>query len=96
MDPRTAAHVLRQIAAHLELNGESTFKVRAYEQAATALLFALGPAQATTPTSGLAFIFLALWLIIAGVLLVRLRALPTVSAAVPTPESQAPSTPSTP
>jgi DNA polymerase (family 10) len=38
MDPRTAAHVLRQIAAHLELNGESTFKVRAYEQAATALL----------------------------------------------------------
>ncbi|MBW8769678.1 MAG: histidinol-phosphatase, partial [Gemmatimonadetes bacterium] len=38
MDPRTAAHVLRQIAAHLELHGESTFKVRAYEQAATALL----------------------------------------------------------
>jgi len=38
MDPRTAAHVLRQIAAHLELQGESTFKVRAYEQAATALL----------------------------------------------------------
>ena len=38
MDPRTAAHVLTQIAAHLELHGESTFKVRAYEQAATALL----------------------------------------------------------
>jgi DNA polymerase (family 10) len=38
MDPRTAAHVLAQIAAHLELRGESTFKSRAYEQAATALL----------------------------------------------------------
>ena len=38
MDPRTAAHVLGQIAAHLELRGESTFKTRAYEQAATALL----------------------------------------------------------
>jgi len=38
MDPRTASHVLRQIAAHLELNGESTFKVRAYEQAASALV----------------------------------------------------------
>lgn len=38
MDPRTAAHVLGQIAAHLELRGESTFKARAYEQAATALL----------------------------------------------------------
>jgi len=38
MDPRTAAHVLKQIAAHLELAGESTFKVRAYDQAATALL----------------------------------------------------------
>ena len=38
MDPRTAAHVLRQIAAHLELAGESTFKVRAYEQAAAALV----------------------------------------------------------
>jgi DNA polymerase (family 10) len=38
MDPRTAAHVLGQIAAHLELRGESTFKSRAYEQAATALL----------------------------------------------------------
>jgi DNA polymerase (family 10) len=38
MDPRTAAHVLGQIAAHLELRGESTFRSRAYEQAATALL----------------------------------------------------------
>jgi DNA polymerase (family 10) len=38
MDPRTAAHVLTQIAAHLELRGESTFKTRAYAQAATALL----------------------------------------------------------
>ena len=38
MDPRTAAHVLGQIAAHLELRGESTYKSRAYEQAATALL----------------------------------------------------------
>jgi hypothetical protein len=65
-------------------------------QAATALLFALGPAQATTPTSGLAFIFLALWLILAGALLVRLRALPQVAATSPTPESQAPSTPSAP
>src|SRR5688500_2124109 len=38
MDPRSAAHVLSQIAAHLELRGESTFKSRAYEQAASALL----------------------------------------------------------
>src|SRR5258705_1771621 len=38
MDSRTAAYVLGQIAAHLELRGESTFKSRAYEQAATALL----------------------------------------------------------
>ncbi|MEP6730642.1 MAG: DNA polymerase/3'-5' exonuclease PolX [bacterium] len=34
MDPRTAAHVLAQIAAFLELRGESKFKARAYEQAA--------------------------------------------------------------
>ena len=65
-------------------------------QAATALLFALGPAQATTPTSGLAFIFLALWLIIAGVLLVRLRALPTMSDAAPSPAPETPSTSSAP
>jgi DNA polymerase (family 10) len=38
MDPRTAAHVLTQIAASLELRGESRFKIRAYEQAARALL----------------------------------------------------------
>jgi DNA polymerase (family 10) len=38
MDPRTAAHVLGQIAAHLELRGESRFKSRAYEQAAAALV----------------------------------------------------------
>ena len=38
MDPRSAAHVLSQIAQHLELRGESAFKSRAYEQAATALL----------------------------------------------------------
>jgi DNA polymerase (family 10) len=37
MDPRTAAHVLEQIAAHLELQGESSFRSRAYEQAAAAL-----------------------------------------------------------
>jgi DNA polymerase (family 10) len=38
MDPRTAAHVLSQIAAYLELRGESRFKIRAYEQAARALM----------------------------------------------------------
>jgi DNA polymerase (family 10) len=38
MDPRTAAHVLSQIAASLELRGERRFKSRAYEQAARALL----------------------------------------------------------
>jgi DNA polymerase (family 10) len=38
MDPRSAAHVLGQIAAHLELRGESRFKIRAYEQAAAALV----------------------------------------------------------
>jgi DNA polymerase (family X) len=38
MDPRSAAHILTQIAQHLELRGESAFKSRAYEQAATALL----------------------------------------------------------
>ena len=34
MDPRTVAHALTRIAAFLELRGESTFKCRAYEQAA--------------------------------------------------------------
>jgi DNA polymerase (family 10) len=38
MDSRTASNVLTQIAAHLELRGESRFKSRAYEQAADALL----------------------------------------------------------
>jgi DNA polymerase (family 10) len=38
MDPRTAAHVLTQIAAYLELRRESRFKARAYEQAARAVL----------------------------------------------------------
>ena len=38
MDPRTAAYVLTQIAAHLDLRGEQRFKSRAYEQAARALL----------------------------------------------------------
>ncbi len=37
MDPRTAASVLKQIAAFLELRGESQFKSRAYEQAARAV-----------------------------------------------------------
>ena len=38
MDPRTAAHTLTRIAAFLELRGESSFKCRAYEQAARALI----------------------------------------------------------
>ncbi|MEX2179000.1 MAG: DNA polymerase/3'-5' exonuclease PolX [Gemmatimonadaceae bacterium] len=37
MDSRTAAHVLAQIAALLELRGENPFKVRAYQAAARAL-----------------------------------------------------------
>jgi DNA polymerase (family 10) len=37
MDPRTASHVLAQIAAYLELRGESRYKSRAYEQAARAV-----------------------------------------------------------
>jgi DNA polymerase (family X) len=37
MDPRTAAHVLSQIAAFLELHGENRFKSRAYLLAARAL-----------------------------------------------------------
>lgn len=41
MDSRTAAHVLSQIAAHLELRGENRFKSRAYETAAREIL-ALG------------------------------------------------------
>ena len=38
MDSRTAAHVLSQIAALLELRGEGRFKTRAYETAAKAVL----------------------------------------------------------
>jgi DNA polymerase (family 10) len=38
MDSRTAAHVLSQIAAYLELKGENTFKCRAYSGAARGLL----------------------------------------------------------
>ncbi|MFL5582361.1 MAG: DNA polymerase/3'-5' exonuclease PolX [Gemmatimonadaceae bacterium] len=38
MDPRTASHVLAQIAALLELHGENRFKSRAYEQAARAVV----------------------------------------------------------
>jgi DNA polymerase (family X) len=38
VDPRTAAHVLTQLAAYLELRGESRFKSKAYTQAARALV----------------------------------------------------------
>jgi len=38
MHPRTAAHVLSQIAAYLELHGENPFKIKAYETAAKGLL----------------------------------------------------------
>ncbi len=38
MDPRTAAHVLTQISAFLQLRGDSPYKARAYEQAARAVL----------------------------------------------------------
>jgi DNA polymerase (family 10) len=37
MDPRSAAHVLSQIAAYLQLRGQARFRIRAYEQAADAL-----------------------------------------------------------
>jgi DNA polymerase (family X) len=37
MDPRSAAHVLAQIASFLELRGDSKFKIRAYEQAGRAV-----------------------------------------------------------
>ncbi|MBA3890326.1 MAG: PHP domain-containing protein [Gemmatimonadaceae bacterium] len=37
MDSRTAAHVLAQIAAYLELRGENRFKTGAYEKAARAV-----------------------------------------------------------
>lgn len=38
MDSRTAAHVLSQISAYLELRGENQFKARAYETAAKGIL----------------------------------------------------------
>src|SRR5262249_14369707 len=38
MDSRTAAHVLRRIAAYLELKGENPYKTRAYLGAAKGLL----------------------------------------------------------
>jgi DNA polymerase (family 10) len=38
VDSRTAAHVLTQIAAYLELRGENRFKARAYETAAKGIL----------------------------------------------------------
>ena len=38
MDSRTAAHVLSQIAAYLELLGENPFKSKAYQSAASAIL----------------------------------------------------------
>ena len=38
MDSRTAAHVLRRIAAYLELKGENRFKTQAYLGAAKGLL----------------------------------------------------------
>ena len=38
MDPRTAAHILSQIGAFLELRGENRFKSRAYASAARAVL----------------------------------------------------------
>lgn len=62
-------------------------------QATTAIFFAFGPTQATTPTAGLAFIALALWLLVAGVFLVRLRALPTIAAPASTTPSATSTTP---
>ena len=53
-------------------------------QATTAVFFAFVPTQATTPTAGLAFIALALWLLVAGVFLVRMPAIPTVATQAPT------------
>src|SRR5690242_5345699 len=38
VDSRTAAHVLSQIAAYLELRGENRFKARAYQRAASGIL----------------------------------------------------------
>src|SRR5262245_36817408 len=38
MDSRSAAHVLSQIAAYLELAGENPYKIRAYRTAARSIL----------------------------------------------------------
>lgn len=54
-------------------------------EGATAFFFALAPAQATTPTSGLAYFGLAVWLLIAGVLLLNVRT-PQASSPVEVPE----------
>src|SRR5438132_9409342 len=48
MDSRSAAHVLSQIAAFLELAGENRFKSRAYQMAARSLL-ALGSDDLAPP-----------------------------------------------
>jgi hypothetical protein len=53
-------------------------------QGTTAVFFAFGPTQATTPTAGLALISLALWLVIAGIVLVRLHTIPTTVTAAST------------
>jgi hypothetical protein len=53
--------------------------------ATTALLFALAPSQATTPTAGLTMVALALWLAVVGVFLTRLRVIPTQTPAPATP-----------
>lgn len=57
MDSRTAAHILSQIAAYLELRGENSFKCRAYSGAAKALLTTgiddLGPTLRSGELSGL-------------------------------------------
>lgn len=53
-------------------------------QATTAIFFAFGPTQATTPTAGLAFIALALWLLVAGIFLVRTPALPSAPTSTST------------
>ena len=51
MDSRTAAHVLRRIAAYLELKGENRFKTRAYLGAAKGLLAARRPTTSGRSTS---------------------------------------------
>lgn len=55
-------------------------------EATNALFFAFGPAQATTPPSGLAYFALAAWLLVAGILLLNVRPLPTSSTTPPLQE----------